>query len=113
MAAPSTRAWRSCKSQEETLSKGTCRDSVLEGRRKVAEELDSYFEDACKLADRAEDLRRRYPDEWIAFFQGRVRCHARSFEELLGMLDELENRGLDRTRVHILLATGSTPIAID
>jgi hypothetical protein len=53
---------------------------------------EDFRDDAEYLAQHKADLRKQYPDEWIAVFNKEVVAHSRNSRELLR---ELKKRGLE------------------
>ena len=61
--------------------------------RKVGDELQAFRETAMLLSSRYRQLTERYPDQWIAMHNGKVRAHGDSLESVLRGIDE---KGLSR-----------------
>jgi hypothetical protein len=61
----------------------------------VVRELKAFSRSARSLANQHTHLVDRYPNQWVAIFDGKVRAHGRSFHEVLEKIDQ---EGLPRGR---------------
>lgn len=80
--------------------------------QEVAETL-RIFEENIRIVDqRRPRYLKRYNNEWIAFFAGRVQAHSPSIESVLNSLDRKGLTGLDRRKVVIQFITDEPRVAI-
>jgi hypothetical protein len=61
----------------------------------VARELREFRRAARSLSDQYPQLVDRYPDQWVAIFNGKVRAHGQSFQDVM---EQIEREGLPRER---------------
>ena len=64
----------------------------------VDREIQSFRRAALRLSSKHPNLVDKYPNEWVAVYQGRVRARGRSLNSLL---IQLEKKGLPREHVLI------------
>ena len=61
----------------------------------IARELKEFSRSTRSLDKQLPDLVDRYPDQWVAVLDGKVRAHGRTFEEVMQKIDQ---EGLPRKR---------------
>jgi hypothetical protein len=61
----------------------------------VARELKAFSRSARSLDMQFPDLVKRYPEQWVAVFDGKVRAHGPTFE---AVMDKIVQEGLPRDR---------------
>ncbi len=54
-----------------------------------ARDIQAFTEDARAMASRMEELVKKYPDKFIAFYQGKVRASSADLMRLLARMDKL------------------------
>lgn len=77
---------------------GLSKEEVLEligDPREINRSLAIFSKSTRLVADHYSELMERYPDEWIAVYNGRVRAHGKSFQ---AVLDEVDAKGLPRAQ---------------
>jgi hypothetical protein len=61
----------------------------------IVRELQEFDRSARSLDKQLPDLVDRYPDQWVAVLDGKVRAHGRNFDEVMQKIDQ---EGLPRKR---------------
>lgn len=72
----------------------------------VDRELRAFKKDAQALSAHHPGMIKKYPNQWIAFYQGKVRAQARTFEAVLNLINKLD---LPRDRVIIRFIEKNPP----
>lgn len=64
----------------------------------IARSLRAFRKDAALVSSKWSEFVKKYPDEWIAVYGGRVRASEKTLEALLERIDEI---GLPRGQVFV------------
>ena len=54
----------------------------------VARDLDDYRKAAQALSESYQNLLEQYPEQWVAFYDGKVQAHGSKRESVLSQVDE-------------------------
>lgn len=69
---------------------------IIGDPHEVDRELQQFRRDTLVLSERRANLLKRYPQRWIAIYQGKVRANAESLQQVLEKADAL---GLPREKL--------------
>lgn len=79
------------------ISPSTVKEALKDPKR-VSRELQRFQKDAQILSSEHHQLIERYPNRWIAVYDGKVRAHARTLNALIS---KIERQGFPRDHVII------------
>ncbi len=83
---------------------GLSKEEVLEligDPREINRSLKVFQKSTRLVSDHYSKLVERYPDEWLAVYNGRVRAHGKSRK---AVLEEVDAKGLPRAQTFLWLA---------
>ena len=77
--------------------------------QKLDRDIVEFARSHDELSAKYDKLLKRYPNQWIAFYGGRVQARAESLEALLETMDA---KGVKRNRAHIRYLDPDPPVVI-
>lgn len=77
---------------------------MLGDPKQVDSELATFRKDARVLSSKRERLLRKYPQQWIAVYEGQVAAHATTLADLISMMRDL---GIPRGRAVVRFITSN------
>ena len=77
--------------------------------RKLDRDMAEFARSHDELSAKYSKLLKRFPNQWIAFYSGRVQARAESLEALLETMDA---KGVKRNRAHIRYLDPDPPVVI-
>jgi hypothetical protein len=75
---------------------------IIGNPRTIDKELGDFRKSAMVLSSQRKHLISKYPEQWVAIHQGRVKAHSNKQEEVLSQIDHI---GLPRKQVIVRFIT--------
>jgi hypothetical protein len=72
--------------------------SLIGDSKKFSDDSGAFREDCLYFDDNYEEIRREYPDQWVAIFDKNVVCHNKTLKGLMNLLEGIK---CDLGRVYI------------
>ncbi len=94
------------------MSSKYSRDEILKYIGDLSEyvrESRQFRKDARLLSEKHAQLLKKYPNQWVVFYKGKVRAHGDTHESVLAQIDK---KGISRENILVRFLDENPPILI-